>query len=94
VKDGDILETVQQRATKMTKGLEHLSYDKRLRELALFSIEEAQEDLISMCIHTSPKGGCKEDRLFSMVPSDRIRGNGHKVKQRRCRLNIRKTILL
>lgn len=33
----ELLERVQQRAMKIIKGLQHLSYEARLRELGLFS---------------------------------------------------------
>lgn len=40
--DMELLERVQQRATKMMKTLEHLSYKKRLNELGLLILEKAQ----------------------------------------------------
>ncbi|KAK4810170.1 hypothetical protein QYF61_010482 [Mycteria americana] len=91
-KDMDLLEQVQRRAMKMIRGLEHLSYEDRLRELGLFSLQKRrlQEDLVADFQYL--KGDYKKagEGLFTRACSDRTRVNGFKLKEGAFRLDIRK----
>ncbi|PKU42577.1 hypothetical protein llap_7128 [Limosa lapponica baueri] len=91
-KDMNLLEQVQRRATKMIRGLEHLSYEDRLREMELFSLEKRRlwGDLITAYQYLKGAYRRAGEGLFVRKCRDRTRGSGFKLEEGRFRWDTKK----
>ena len=75
----------------MIRGLQHLPYKNRVRELGLFSLEKRRMwgDVIAAFQYL--KGAYKQEgnQLFGRVDNSRTRGNGFKLREGKFRLDVR-----
>jgi len=90
-KDMILSEWVQRTATKKTRGMEHLFYEDRLRELGLFMQEKRRlrgdlEEAFQYLKWAYKKAG---EGLLARACSNRTRGNVFKLKKGRFRLAVR-----
>ena len=93
LKDIRCLEKVQERATKLVRGMKSLSYSERLKKLELYSLERRRlrGDLIEIYKILTGKEGVNSQQFFQPA-RDRygLRGHSLKIFVNRSRLNCRK----
>ena len=92
IKDITLLEDVQRRATRLVPSLEGLTYEERLKELKLYSLEERRirGDLILM--YRIITGDIKVDvsQLFTLDTNSKTRGHDKKIKINKvCKTSLR-----
>jgi len=94
MKDMDLLQEVQRRATKMVRGMEHLPCEEKLGELGLFSLEKRRFRGELIAAFQYLEGAYKKDgdKLTSSACCNRTKCNGFKQKEGRFRLCIRKKL--
>ena len=92
VKDKVLLERVQHRFTRMVPGMKHLSYDTRLAQLGLWTLEERRHRADLLEVFRMYKGLSLTPfcQFFTLSPVNSTRGHSAKVLKHRCSLDLRR----
>lgn len=90
--DISLLESIQRRATKLIPSLKRLSYEDRLKDLNMFSVERRmlRGDLIQVYKLFSGLDNLDPNIFFSLNTDNATRGHNFKIKKESCKLDIRK----
>jgi len=80
----------------MIRVLEYPSYEERLRELGLFSVEKRRlrGDLIAAFQYLKGAYRKEGENIFNRACCNRTRSNGFKLREGRCRLDKRKKFFM
>ncbi|CAM4707266.1 unnamed protein product [Lepidochelys kempii] len=94
-KDEFKLEQVQRRATRMIRGMENLSYERRLKELGLFSLTKRRlrGDMIALYKYIRGINTGEGEELFKLSTNVDTKPNGYKLVIGKFRLEIRRRFL-
>ncbi|XP_071480900.1 uncharacterized protein [Diadema antillarum] len=92
-KDEDLLEKVQQRATRLLPHLRHLEYAERLKilELPTLAYRRQRAELIQIFKIIKGIDHLDSTQFFDMVECSNTRGHSLKLKKPRIRLRLRQT---
>lgn len=90
-KDIKRIEDIQRRATKLVTGLKHLTYEERLKELGLVTLEYRRDraDMIQIYKATHNFDHLKWDTLFTLASED-LRGHHLKFRVNKSKHNVRR----
>jgi len=92
-KDIECLERVQRAATKMVQGFHRLSYDDRLAQLSLTTLEQRRRrgDLIETYKIVTGRETVDREHFFNLSACEyNLRGHNLKLSKQRANLDIRK----
>ena len=91
-KNIDMLERVQRRATKMIPKLRNISYEMRLKECGLTTLEtrRLRGDQIEVFKILNGYENIDRNIFFTVKEERRTRGHGVTLAKKQCRLDIRK----